>query len=240
METNEIMKGIEMPRGIPKVHGDRRTFGPIQLLVSGAIVVLLLHSNFFGEPSDPGSKEIRAKKFTLVDANGEERGELAIMRNGQPGFGIWNKKTATSASIYMDDSGMPHIELEGEDDKVGLELMVLEKQMPMLVLRDSLGRRRIVVAVGKSGRPQVNLYDENKVVRCSVSLAEEDQPTIAFRDKNDKLRGSLMVDASGNAALDLYDKDMRERIVIQVDGEDRANLVVFDKDGKPTWSPTAR
>lgn len=180
--------------------------------------------------------EIRARRFVVVDANGNERGELGMLPSGQPALRIWDERKTIVGTLEIDQAGMPRFAFEKSSGEPLLELGVLDGEHPVLVLSDADGNRRLGIVVGKPGSVDIALYDTQQRNRCAISLSQDGNPEIVLRDDKGNVRARLMLDDKGTCALDFLNRKGQERIVFQVDAQGQADAIVFGTEGKPTWS----
>jgi len=203
------------------------------------VVCVLLGSDVLGtarSEDETVPKEIRARKFVVVDETGKERAEFGIMENGEAGMVIWNKKKSTAMAVGVDHTGMPNIVFQNSKGEALLELAMLEDKYPAFIMSDADGKRRLGMVVTDTGLVTLRLYDTKKKDRCAISLSPDGDPKIVLRDKQGNVRASVILDEKGTSALVLFNRKEQERIVFQVDAQGQADAAVFGPDGKTTWS----
>ena len=97
------------------------------------VVCVLLGSGVLGtarSEDETVPKEIRARKFVVVDDNGKELAEFGVGSNGQPSMVVWNKGKSMVATMGMDDAGMPRFAFEKSSGEALLEFGVMDGRFP--------------------------------------------------------------------------------------------------------------
>jgi len=232
----------DRPQGeMVEQKGKGATLGPVLFMFFGAFVWQAFGAASTAQSDDKTvANKIRAKSFVVVDDSGKELGEFGVLSNGQPGMIVRNKDKSISASIGMDQGGMPRFAFENDKGDALLELGLGDQGETVFIMRTPDGKRRLGIIVLGTGSVGIGLYDSEKRNRCMVSLGADGHPKITLRDDQGKARVSLMVDDKGTASLVLLDRTGAERIVFQVDTQGNADAAVFGPDGKPTWTASKK
>ena len=152
-------------------------------------------------------KEVRTRKFTLVDGKGRSRALLSVDQAG-PGLSLSdeNGKKRVGLAAFKQASGMSLYDEKGENR----DMLSVDKTGSGLALSDENGKKRAGMAVFRDASG-LSLYDENGKHRATLAVLKE---------------GSLL------AMFDPNDIE-RARLRVFMDGP---GLALFEKNGKTLWS----
>lgn len=223
----------------------RRATKPTQRRSWNALMVLAMAGCFWlgtgavGSARDEGEKianEIRARRFVVVDGKGEPRVEIGRLGERETGIVVWDNKRANAVAVAVSDVGMPHVTFQNGNGQSPLELAMIKGKLPVFVMRDAEGKRRLSMVGAEDGQIGVRLYDGRENNRCEISLGPNGQPRVVLRDNQGTARTRLLLDDAGRAALDFVSTQDHPRIVFQVDANGEATAAIFSKDDKPLWS----
>jgi hypothetical protein len=178
-----------------------RIFKVVSATCLAVIGVLLLTA---ATADNPG--EVKAERFILVDAEGQQYGVMGVSPDGEPGLALMDKKGTVRAALTL----------------VGA---------PGLTLYDSKGKARAAMEV-PSDKPRLRLFDENENTRVAVALSMltltdadgterahlavlDNEPHFAFFDAKGKGRVSLDV-TGGDPRLRFLDADAKGRLALGI------------------------
>jgi len=150
---------------------------------------------------------VRAKRFELVDDEGNVRAILGPGPEGSVGVSFLDKETAAErTSVGINAGGLAYIDA-----------------------RDSTGRGGVRLAVEEGGTAVIRLRDQQGRDRCNLEYRPAEAASgpntlgIRFADENGRGQAQLGVAPNGDANLILYDQS----------GNEKVSLVVAAGDGKP-------
>jgi hypothetical protein len=123
---------------------------------------MLIGESVFADNRTSHEKVIRSESFTLVDKNGEYRGELRVQKDGNPSF------------VLADKNGKFRFLFLITDDKVNLNLKDVDE--------------KTWFSLFNSNGPTMNLFDKDGHVRTSLSLDINGEPGLELKDKHDLTR----------------------------------------------------
>jgi hypothetical protein len=152
-------------------------------------------------------KEVRTKRFVLVDEKGRNRALLSV-DNAGPGLSL------------SDENGHKRVGLAAFKEASGMSLY------------DEKGENRVMLSVDKTGSA-LALSDENGKKRAGMAVFR-DASGLSLYDENGKHRATLAVLKNGSllAMFDAHDIE-RARLRVFMDGPE---LALFEKNGKTAWS----
>lgn len=210
------------------------------LSLNVGILFVLGDSDSQSPKSQTVHDEVRAKKFTLVDDAGVERGEFAIKADGVARMMLWNKNKSMFATVYVneDDNGMPVIGVGTSSRKPLAQIAMADEHTPLLMMRDRNGTGRIVLMIEQNGVASMQLTGEQRIGGLSMWVNRPANSGFTMRDEKGNKRASITVDDSATASLYLNNTKDGPGIVLLVDGNDEPAMASFDKDGKPIWVAT--
>lgn len=243
---NEELKmhgsGTLAEHGLPEpIRKPRRTYlriGALALPLSALSAWLCLYQPSTAHTSDsPVSREVRAQRYVVVDEGGNERAEFGVLPDGSARLIVWNKSKEFAASVGVDDFGMPHLAFGRPDRPPLVDIGILDKRSPVLIMRDARGKRRLGIVVTDVGTVSVGVYDKRGRNRCNLFMDNDGRPTLTLSDDKGTIRARLMIDTDGSSALDLFDRAARARVVLQVDADGEPGIAILNADGQGGWSP---
>ena len=127
--------------------------------------LMLIGESVFADNRTSHEKVIRSESFTLVNKNGEYRGELRVQKDGNPSF------------VLADKDGKFRFLFLITDDRVNLNLKDVDEKT-WFSLFNSKG-------------PTMNLFDKDGHVRTSLSLDINGEPSLELKDKGSLTRVAL-------------------------------------------------
>src|ERR1043166_5500171 len=181
-------------------------------------------------------EEIQARRLVIVDENGNKHAFFGIMPNGELRLEFVDKTNEPRTWLGVDGIFAPSLSVIGAIKKPLLEFGNIEGKVPVFVMRDATGKRRMAATITPDGAPSLVLSDTRGKTRSTLTISKDGEPMLMLNDKDGKTRGNLMVKANGTCALDFRDKDGHTRITIQVDEDGQPGIAVFDSKEKAIWT----
>jgi hypothetical protein len=144
--------------------------------------------------------ELRAARFTLVDADGAVRGTLGASSDGSLGLRLQDRAERTRAELSLDASGATN-----------------------LMLRDADGEVRSWLAVGRHGDPSLYLHGVSRHRtglhgHAKLSVDEHGCPVLSLHDGHGRPRVLLSLDETGMATISCTDARGNPRVIVADDG----------------------
>lgn len=193
-------------------------------------------------PSDNAAccQELCVQRLILVDETGKGRGILestvedgtTLAFLGSDGsLGIKLHVSSSKASIGLGHvAGQPMAEI-GVGSTTG-------EPVPVLVLRDSKGRKRLATVVTGSGTSGVMLFDDAGVSQCHLHLAQDGGVALVLGGEPNNPGVVLGIDSEGDCELRLHDRERARAGMAVVDGV--ATVAVCGSDGERVWGRSER
>lgn len=150
-----------------------------------------------------GMTEVRARRFTVVDAAGTVRASLGPADDGTTGLLVFDAQHRPRVEMLLDGTGAADVKLHDRDGDVAAWLGVNRTGAPSLYLRgtsrrDAGVRGHAEVCVDEHGCPTLTLHDRNGQARVLLSLDERDgRPTLSLADGLGNSRVVLSEDGDG-------------------------------------------
>ena len=154
------------------------------------------------------TKEIRANKIVLDDECDINRITLLI-KNDEPQLYMYDKESRPRVMLGVNKSG-PSLDLNDEDGKRAISMVILDKVGPCLGITDERGEVRVYLKLDEIG------------------------PNLTLCDKSGKMRAYLVVTKAG-PALTLYDENGAERAVLSNADKSDPSFLLNDEKGKIIW-----
>jgi len=177
-------------------------------------------------PEQKVEEEMRAKRFVVVDENGETRVVLAAT-DDRSFLSLSDNKGRERLSLCVtgDGTGLYF------NDKAGTNMINLSESggVPALFFGDEYGRERVGLGVTKKG-PSLQLRDAGGKIRVGTTVSKGDVSGFAFSDNEGKGRVFLGVEES-IPRLTFFDKAGKGLIGLGVD-DDGPGIGLSDKGGK--------
>jgi len=151
-----------------RIRRNRRLTGATVLVLA---VSYLVGEAIAGDPSSPHQDEVRAKRFVLIDDDGDCRASLGfgpgVMVHGrsEPGF----------------ESAILNLFAKSNDTRI--TLMVMHDGRPGMMLIGKDGKSRMTARLLPDGNPVVWFIDDKNKDRLKLSLEADGKPSIVFKDQ---------------------------------------------------------
>lgn len=198
----------------------------VQWYRSIAVVVVLIFCAGTLMAARRTPKVLRCQKLQVVNSRGEIRAELEIQNDG--------------AILNMaDDQGVPRVILGIKEGKSGLFLtdaawntrinLIVDKDIPLLTLNDSVGEFRMVLTVDKNNTPIIELFDAQGNPRATLDV-DELGPSLSLAGPKGKSVAYLTVTKDGSD-LTLSDSERNPRIALTA-YKDGPSLILLDALGR--------
>jgi hypothetical protein len=160
--------------------------------------------------------ELRATRFTLVDADGRARLSMGPGEDGAAGLQLLDADERLRAQLGVDPRGATNLKLHDAAGEVCAWLSVSADGAPSLYLRsvdhaDRTPRAHAQLCVDEHGCPVLSLHDRDGQPRVLLSLDERGgQPSFSFSDATGTAHLVLGEDVAGGF-LHVYDRDGKVR-----------------------------
>ncbi len=148
-------------------------------LVLALAVTLVMGQEAAQKPTEPLQNEVRAKRFVLVDDDGDCRASLGFI----PGRKVHGRSVPGFESAVLS--------LFAKSNKTAITLMVMHDGRPAMMLNGKDGKSRIMARLLPDGNPAVWFMDDDKKDRLKLSLEADGRPSILFKDKDGRETNSL-------------------------------------------------
>jgi hypothetical protein len=142
------------------------------LLLLALVGMLVIGQATAQKPAATQQDEVRAKRFVLVDDDGDRRAVLGfapgLMVHGRskPGF-----ESAILSLLPKNNSG-------------GIRLMVMHDGRSSVRFDDIVGKTRMGARLLPLGNPLVWFSDSDEKARLALSVEADGKPSILFKDKD--------------------------------------------------------
>jgi len=169
-----------------------------------------------GNERDRERDELRAGRFTLVDAEGRTRLSMGPGDDGSAGLQLHDADERLRAQLGVDPRGATNLKLHDAAGEVCAWLSVSPEGAPSLYLRSvdheqRTPRAHAQLCVDEHGCPVLSLHDKDGQPRVLLSLDERGgQPSFSFSDATGTAHLVLGEDVTGGF-LHVYDRDGRLR-----------------------------
>ena len=127
----------------------------------------------FADSKPSHEKVIRSESFTLVDGNGEYRGELRVQEDGNPSF-ILADKNGKFRLLFLISEEKVNLNLKDVDEKTWFSLF--NSKGPAMNLFDGDGNVRVSLGLDVNGAPSFELKDENNLTRAALGSVQLKSP----------------------------------------------------------------
>lgn len=176
----------------------RRAAGFFALLLVGLL------SYAFAPPS---ADEVRARRFVLVDGEGEELGRMEADSTGHPQLHLVKDKQ----QVFLSTNG-PSIVVRGGDGKRGAFLGVEPNGVVRLDLKSERFIDGLRLSVGEDGSSGIYSLDTKGFERAHLETLADGSASVGVRNDRGQVRGLLGIDRQALSHLLLLDGDGGRRI----------------------------
>jgi len=169
-----------------------------------------------GDERERERDELRAARFTLVDAEGRTRLSMGPGDDGSAGLQLHDADQRLRAQLGVDPRGATNLKLHDAAGEVCAWLSVSPEGAPSLYLRSvdheqRTPRAHAQLCVDEHGCPVLSLHDRDGQPRVLLSLDERGgAPSFSFSDATGTAHLVLGEDVTGGF-LHVYDRDGRVR-----------------------------
>lgn len=183
------------------------------------------------------SEEIRTRRLVIIDENGNKHAALGIMKDGEVRLELRDKQSEVRTWLNPDVVAAPSLGVIGASEKPLIELGSEKGKLPVLVMRDAAGTRRIAGIVAPDGVASLLVSDRRGKTRCRVSVSDDGDPELVLSDTSGKPRAHVIVEKEhGTCSVNFSDAEGRVRLTLQVDEQGQPALVACDSKQRPIWS----
>jgi hypothetical protein len=147
-------------------------------LLGGCIGGILSHhllrdKGAYANNAPSHKKVVRSESFTLVDKNGDYRGELRVQEDGNPSL-ILADKNGTLRLLFLISEGKINLNLKDINENTWFSLF--NSKSPTMNLFDKDGHIRASLSLDGSGVPSLMLKDENDLIRAALGGVQLESP----------------------------------------------------------------
>jgi hypothetical protein len=100
--------------------------------------------------SSSTSQELRARKFTIVDAKGNARGTFGVSDSGQPSFQLWDTEQKSRVMALVDNKGQALFSVSDANASGGVTLLASENADGTITLDTAQASAVVTVDGGKA------------------------------------------------------------------------------------------
>jgi hypothetical protein len=229
-------------RIIRTISGRKGTIAVTAMIILGCIGALVWARD--PQPTSKQAKdksvqeEILVRRLVIVDDKGDKRATLGLMRDGEVRLEFCNKQKEVSTWLDADGVVAPSFGVMRAGEKPLVELGAEKGKLPVIMMRDASGTRRISSVVAPDGTASLLLSDSQGKTRCRLSVSDNGEPEVVLSDTGGRPRAHLLLKQENETCgLNLYDSKGRVRMILQLGGKDgEPALIACDSKEKPIWS----
>jgi hypothetical protein len=133
-------------------------------------LVAFAASSVYAAVGSPPEHELRAKRFVLVDDDGQVRGDFGLGADGGTRLAIRDSENKSVVSMGFDKAHVPSLSIADAEGRPQADLTIFGGS-PRLVLLSPAGKVRIGLVADKDS-PRIDLLGADGKVRCSLNLAQ--------------------------------------------------------------------
>ena len=205
------------------------------LALSLGVGALVLMGQAKTASQSSATQEVRAQKFSLVDAQGNSRAVLLSTPKGDVLLSFNDRAKSREARLVLGAGaeGLPFIALRDKDDK--LRVMVgLQTGTPQASFYSADGKERALVSVEKDGSPVIGLRDREGRSRSILTVGSDDTPRLSLAGKDGKPR-FIIGGTSEQYGMWFVDTNGKVRAQLDAKPDGSPSLVFADREEKVTW-----
>lgn len=176
---------------------------------------------------------VRAKRFELVDDEGETRALWDTGSQEHVALSFYGKNQEERLSIGVMPDGFSTFVLRDESGREIIKATTANDfSDSVIVIKDESGQVRAQVGVNESGEPTLTMTDENENVRAQMFVDSNGEPNLILKDEAGKsnVSASVRPQATGLVIADGSDTG---RIGLYVLGDSSSSISVADAMGQP-------
>jgi hypothetical protein len=208
---------------LDRLERHNRIYKLVGITVLSLVTAVLL----VGAKTDKVWDEIRARKISIIDQNGQKRAALEDI-----GLYLSNTKGKTMAVLGAYEGGSV-LSLQGGSGNTNWSSIVINIEAePNLSVYDNAGKRRIAMNVSDDAS-SIRAYDSSSVTAITGrGVMIVDNKT----NKKGTLRAWLRAE-DNSTGLRIWDKNQNTRLFAGVDYSDDGTSVfaTYDRAGNPIW-----
>lgn len=210
-------------------RANRRMKGMVLTIFLGAAALFLM-----GQGRTP-TQELRAQKFTLVDARGTTRAVLLMTPKGDALLSFNDREKSTEARLVLGTGadGLPFVAMRDKSEKVRL-MVGLQTGTPRVSFHSGDGKERAWVSVEKDGSPIMGLRDREGKPRSILTVGSDDSPRLSLASKDGKPR-FVIGGTSDQYGMAFFDPNGKLRAQLETKSDGAPSLVFADREEKITW-----
>ncbi len=141
--------------------------------LAGGVIVrqLFASTSAFAQKLCPQAAVIQAKRFELLDENGQRRAVLGFADDRAPALALFDKEGHLRAELGLRPDGGPKVLFwDGKTKVPRVGLALLPTGSPSLELADQAGNLRIVFGLGTNGEPVLGLFDQDENLHTTLDV----------------------------------------------------------------------
>ncbi|HWP59646.1 MAG TPA: hypothetical protein VNL14_17265 [Candidatus Acidoferrales bacterium] len=181
------------------------------------------------------SQEVRAQKFTLVDAQGLARAVLLTTPKGEVLLSLNDKVKTREARLVLGtgSDGLPFVTLRDKDEKLRV-MLGFQGGTPHAALYSADGKERAWLSVEKDGSPLIGLRDREGRARSLLTVGSDDTPRLALAGKEGKPR-FVIGGTAEQYGFAFFDPSGKVRAQLETKADGAPSLVFADREEKVFW-----
>ena len=199
---------------------------------------------------------VRAERFVVVDAEGQERGAFGLTEKGDAHCYLLQGDSTMIVSLRgganlllrgedgrrgaflgVDTAGASRLELVGEKLVDGLRLVTKPDGGTGLFLADGTGMPRASLDFHPEGGVSMTTRDETSRVRTFVGLDARGVPSMVLRDGGDRARIGMLLSDDGRETplLAIEDERQTTRLEMSTHFDGSPFVKMYRQDGEPSY-----
>ena len=206
----------------------------LALVLTGLAAILAVGVGMAAPVAVPD--EVKAHKFTLVDADGKTRAELGLNTgpNG-PGLKLFDENGNMRVGLGLLPDG-PNLTLRDENGKTRVSLNVTKDSICSSILSLSGENGRTGAALSTDG---LLLTDANGKMRAMLAVGKDGDPALGIYDARQQSLVRILSGEGGGGMVNVYNALGKEVVSVQANKKNCGSVLVSDQNGKIKGSSTA-
>ncbi|HME91428.1 MAG TPA: hypothetical protein VKE49_08385 [Myxococcaceae bacterium] len=159
--------------------------------LSAVLAAILLRGN---------DQEVRARKFSLIDAAGKTRLEMSEFQKDRYGLAIVDSERRPRLALAIEPDGSPRLSMAAASGQALAELTVFH-EAPRLALANAAGVDFFSLSLEMDGSSRLTLADQFGRPRAILGAGEDGSPSLVMADRNGRPRAELLVSAESSSLM---------------------------------------
>jgi len=145
-------------------------------------------------------QEVRARKFSLVDATGQTRLEMSEFQKNRYGLTIFDIERRPRLALNIEPDGSPRFSLAATSGQALAELTVFQ-EAPRFALANAAGVDFFSLSLEMDGSSRLSLADQNGRPRAILGASEDGSSSLVMADRYGRRRAELLVSAESSSLV---------------------------------------